>query len=1084
MMESHVYPGLNQQTKEYGIIITHAKYLITSVYRNNCFLQNDELPLPPPSNEEDVSVYFLSFKEALNRSIRAVPIEKQQKLQRLKEVSADQINDNQFYIGLKIDGEDRQFGLSFTKPSQIGDLLVRTKYFHLLPDSFMLPKTITSQHVLFLPLFTILSSETLSEPFLLLARSDVTLYSTTEIVPDSKPASTSNSSSLNVLDVPLLPPSSSTTSVEVGSAKQFIPLLRSPPKKATATTTPSSSKALSKKVQAPVSQVMTSSDAVDEGDVGTVNPVVVEGVMSEGPSVTESTKTNDAIPSSSDSADQSLRALKACFPTCSDDVLRCYAFRLPRRMVQCQRCQTSFPLPKCSGTLEEHIFGRPSKTRVPPCKQPLPSPPLTTTTNPLPATTSSSSTSATPSSSNVTKPSLSTLVSGRKAVTTKMIFSAVMSSAKPTSSSATSPNTSNIASAINSSSELQSPPSSTAYSSTTSTSSSPSTNQPLPPIHTPPLDIAPPNSSKVTEETVQSNAQPTTNRTRLPARSRGLAAIKCSGPPVSMETIVAALKANKKKKEEEEEQRKNSATPTNSSSEPPPPLLSRPDDDSEVEVEREVVQQRSKRTRTAPPTRFTFEGPPLSTTASTRRSALRSRARGMKCAPPQGLNSALLHRTEFSYDESEEEGEKEVENHKKRKRGSGASSSQPLQTTSIATSSTASEEQILKRVKREKGVDDGVVSYDDVIIVPSTPKPSLTVIDLISSDEEAEMAKRRPSSVVTPKSSAPPSPLPHASSASPLALPSLATSTTTSLPSLPTIEEILSKYGITAETMGSVTSEQFPPFTSSLPSYVPDTSENFTLSTMFGDSKEFNRRDFNSKWSETLKRFWTCTHPSGDHMKESYFVARFMTFSYSHKVLPPIQNLDFFYLKDMLTHVREHACLSMNGGDDEDYADDLWTLLMSFGWKEKERENHVTGRCFYYSHASRYVSKLTMGFHMFHSFRAMSEYVQRFPYPLQPDIQLITSLQRLGWEVDSSKNEVRHLNQWKSLEEMRRIFWSFPHLYFLPRIKPIDEDRVLLSIGLPKEYAQLHDERAATFPPKKNRTFSRLLLPMTEINNK
>ena len=45
--------------------------------------------------------------------------------------------------------------------------------------------------------------------------------------------------------------------------------------------------------------------------------------------------------------------------------------------------------------------------------------------------------------------------------------------------------------------------------------------------------------------------------------------------------------------------------------------------------------------------------------------------------------------------------------------------------------------------------------------------------------------------------------------------------------------------------------------------------------------------------------------------------------------------------------------------------------------KEKERENHVTGRCFYYSHASRYVSKLTMGFHMFHSFRAMSEYVHR-----------------------------------------------------------------------------------------------------------
>ncbi len=134
-MESHVYPGLNQETKEYGIIITHAKYLITSVYRNNCFLQNDELPLPPTSNEIDVSVYFLSFKEALNRSIRAVPIEKQQKLQRLKEVSADQINDNQLYIGLKIDGEDRQFGLAFTKPSQIGDLLVRTKYFHLLPVS-------------------------------------------------------------------------------------------------------------------------------------------------------------------------------------------------------------------------------------------------------------------------------------------------------------------------------------------------------------------------------------------------------------------------------------------------------------------------------------------------------------------------------------------------------------------------------------------------------------------------------------------------------------------------------------------------------------------------------------------------------------------------------------------------------------------------------------------------------------------------------------------------------------------------------------------------------------------------------------
>lgn len=44
--------------------------------------------------------------------------------------------------------------------------------------------------------------------------------------------------------------------------------------------------------------------------------------------------------------------------------------------------------------------------------------------------------------------------------------------------------------------------------------------------------------------------------------------------------------------------------------------------------------------------------------------------------------------------------------------------------------------------------------------------------------------------------------------------------------------------------------------------------------------------------------------------------------------------------------------------------------------------------------------------------RLSVSYYCRFPYPLQPDIQLITSLQRLGWEVDSSKNEVRHLNQW------------------------------------------------------------------------
>ncbi len=45
------------------------------------------------------------------------------------------------------------------------------------------------------------------------------------------------------------------------------------------------------------------------------------------------------------------------------------------------------------------------------------------------------------------------------------------------------------------------------------------------------------------------------------------------------------------------------------------------------------------------------------------------------------------------------------------------------------------------------------------------------------------------------------------------------------------------------------------------------------------------------------------------------------------------------------------------------------------------------------------------------SYRSISCYC-RFPYPLQPDIQLIASLQRLGWEVDSSRNEVRHLNQW------------------------------------------------------------------------
>eukprot|EP01040_Poterioochromonas_malhamensis_P008464 gene8464-9159_t len=284
---------------------------------------------------------------------------------------------------------------------------------------------------------------------------------------------------------------------------------------------------------------------------------------------------------------------------------------------------------------------------------------------------------------------------------------------------------------------------------------------------------------------------------------------------------------------------------------------------------------------------------------------------------------------------------------------------------------------------------------------------------------------------------------------------------------LPTIEEILASYQITCENMPNVNSNTFPKFSGKIPSYIPDNIMNFQEYA----GKE--RTEFNDRWFEA-QPFWKVFWQKKNPILESYVIPRFLTFRYS-KLIPQIQNLDFFYFKDMMTHLAKYNCLSSSPKE-------LWKDLQGQGWKsvkvtipprdpnEKKKEEIY----YRYVPAKEFIVRYTKGFHEFHSFRALMDYISRFPYLMENDQELMKTLKIHRWVIHESGNTILYKEQWKSVGDMRKLFWTFPHLFFHHYIQSDeDKDRLLLSIGLPSEYADTNPNDASVFP--RNRTYSDLL---------
>lgn len=141
-MERNVYTAWNQKNEEYGLVIAESKFLF-HIYRKDCYLQNLEEPLPRPApSEEEKQVYFLSFRDSMDR-ISAIPIEAQKMLQRTTMVSwQDLVNSQQnhksnYFVATFREEKEEVIGIVFMDCSSLGDVLFKTSFYAELPVSFL-----------------------------------------------------------------------------------------------------------------------------------------------------------------------------------------------------------------------------------------------------------------------------------------------------------------------------------------------------------------------------------------------------------------------------------------------------------------------------------------------------------------------------------------------------------------------------------------------------------------------------------------------------------------------------------------------------------------------------------------------------------------------------------------------------------------------------------------------------------------------------------------------------------------------------------------------------------------------------------
>lgn len=172
---------------------------------------------------------------------------------------------------------------------------------------------------------------------------------------------------------------------------------------------------------------------------------------------------------------------------------------------------------------------------------------------------------------------------------------------------------------------------------------------------------------------------------------------------------------------------------------------------------------------------------------------------------------------------------------------------------------------------------------------------------------------------------------------------------------------------------------------------------------------------------------------------------------YTGAIVGSIENLECFHTKAaLMAHIEANPCLKDNWKD-------LWPMLQASGWVYSKGKYMSTS-----DGGDR------PGMTSFRSKLAVTQFVARFPYPLQEDARLAKTLQEQGWGKRSGKNFASNSQDRVGvpLESIRKRLWKSPlDLFALPSIIP--RSRLEEAVFLSREIALSEDLEPDT-PLKKS----------------
>lgn len=194
-----------------------------------------------------------------------------------------------------------------------------------------------------------------------------------------------------------------------------------------------------------------------------------------------------------------------------------------------------------------------------------------------------------------------------------------------------------------------------------------------------------------------------------------------------------------------------------------------------------------------------------------------------------------------------------------------------------------------------------------------------------------------------------------------------------------------------------------------------------------------------------------------------------------------IENLSFFHTKSACyEHFRQNPCLSLKT------TDEMLSLLKTHGWIQEEREDkksNTSYTSFTYKPAKDTLKVVTPGLHYFNNYKALVQFVSRFPFALQDNDTFANTLSLHGWTEKKKKWSVdgRNLDS-LTLAEVRKEIWLNPSLLFQNISPSLSAETIMKFICIPKEDAESKSLLSST-PPQSIQKPKKLPFEETDSDN-